>query len=260
LSFFPSSAAAHSNGCHSAHSCPSDHHTYIWYDGAGQGWSCARPGSSSYDPSRDTTTISYGGYTYYCYRAGSPPPPPPPADSDADGVPDSSDGCSYQYAATINGCPAAPAPPPQAQDFEFGAVITRVIDGDTVVVRAGSNTVKVRLLGIDAPETYRRRECGGREASRAMKRLARRGEPVRLRTDSTQSARDRYGRLLAYVWGDDGKLMQTQMLAAGRAKTYVFRRRFKRYNSFRSAQRRASRRKRGVYRSCRGNFHRRIRR
>jgi hypothetical protein len=71
------SAAGHSNGCHSAHSCPSDHHSYIWYDANGQGWSCARPGSETYDPATDTTLIYHGGLPYYCYAAGSAPPPEP---------------------------------------------------------------------------------------------------------------------------------------------------------------------------------------
>jgi hypothetical protein len=70
-------ASAHTSGCHSAHSCPSDHHTYVWYDGAGQAWSCASPTASEYDPSRDTTTIVYDGLTYYCYAVGSAPPPAP---------------------------------------------------------------------------------------------------------------------------------------------------------------------------------------
>src|SRR3954452_23475764 len=70
-------AAAHQSGCHSAHSCPSDHHTYVWYDASGQGWSCAEPGAPEYDPSTDTTTITYGGYTYYCYAVGSAPLPAP---------------------------------------------------------------------------------------------------------------------------------------------------------------------------------------
>src|SRR3954451_19219534 len=67
-------AFAHQSGCHSQHSCPSDHHSYVWYDSSGQGWDCAEPGAREYDPSRDTTTISYGGYTYYCRAAGSTTP------------------------------------------------------------------------------------------------------------------------------------------------------------------------------------------
>lgn len=120
-------ASAHPDGCHSAHSCPSDHHTYIWYDGSGQGWSCARPGSDTYDPSRDTTTITYGGYPYYCYAYGSAPPPP--SDADGDGVPDSSDGCPFEAHATVDGCAAPPPAKPRGyrvQQAERGEIVAEL--------------------------------------------------------------------------------------------------------------------------------------
>ena len=60
-------ASSHQSGCHSQHTCPSDHHTYVWTDlTTGLAWDCAEPGASEYDPSRDTTTIVYEGLTYYC--------------------------------------------------------------------------------------------------------------------------------------------------------------------------------------------------
>ncbi len=72
-----SQAMAHSSGCHTSYSCPSDHHSYTWYDSAGTGWSCARPGSETYNAAWDTTPITYAGLPYYCHLAGSSPPPPP---------------------------------------------------------------------------------------------------------------------------------------------------------------------------------------
>jgi hypothetical protein len=67
-----SGASAHSNPCHSQHTCPSDHHTYVWIDAStGLAWDCAEPGAPEYDPAVDTTTIVYDGLTYYC-RAASP--------------------------------------------------------------------------------------------------------------------------------------------------------------------------------------------
>jgi hypothetical protein len=70
--FVVSGASAHSNPCHSQHTCPSDHHTYVWIDpSTGLAWDCAEPGAPEYDPSLDTTTIVYEGLTYYC-RAASP--------------------------------------------------------------------------------------------------------------------------------------------------------------------------------------------
>lgn len=70
-SYLGPSASAHTSGCHSAHSCPSDHHTYVWTDpGTGLSWSCAAPTADEYDPALDTTTIVYDGITYKCRSAG----------------------------------------------------------------------------------------------------------------------------------------------------------------------------------------------
>jgi hypothetical protein len=120
------SATAHTSGCHSSYSCPSDHHSYVWYDAGGQGWDCVKPGAPEYT-SADTTAITYDGYTYYCHAAGASSPPPtttptpapaptPPADGDGDGVPDASDACPTQAAATTDGCPAPAAAPQAAAD------------------------------------------------------------------------------------------------------------------------------------------------
>jgi hypothetical protein len=65
-------APSHQSGCHSQHTCPSDHHTYVWTDTtSGLLWDCAEPGASEYDPLRDTTVIVYEGLTYYCRSASA---------------------------------------------------------------------------------------------------------------------------------------------------------------------------------------------
>jgi hypothetical protein len=65
-------ASSHQSGCHSQHTCPSDHHTYVWTDlTTGLAWDCVEPGAREYDPSRDTTIIVYQGLTYYCRSATS---------------------------------------------------------------------------------------------------------------------------------------------------------------------------------------------
>lgn len=65
-------ASSHQSGCHSQHTCPSDHHTYVWVDQTtGLAWDCAEPGAPEYDPLRDTTVIVYESLTYYC-RSASP--------------------------------------------------------------------------------------------------------------------------------------------------------------------------------------------
>jgi hypothetical protein len=63
-------ASSHQSGCHTQHTCPSDHHIYVWTDlTTGLAWDCVEPGASEYDPSLDTTTIVYEGLTYYCRAA-----------------------------------------------------------------------------------------------------------------------------------------------------------------------------------------------
>jgi hypothetical protein len=77
-------AAAHRSGCHRAHTCPSDHHTYVWVDPRdGKPWDCAEPGAPEYDPARDTTTIVWDGRTYHCRPAGNGAPVSSPGASAA---------------------------------------------------------------------------------------------------------------------------------------------------------------------------------
>ena len=78
--------------------------------------------------------------------------------------------------------------------------VVRVVDGDTIHVRVGERLEKVRYIGVNTPEVHHPRkgeEPGGREAS-ALNRTLVDGRRVRLETDV--QVRDRYGRLLAYVW------------------------------------------------------------
>ena len=101
------------------------------------------------------------------------------------------DGASNASAATERRDPGA-------------ATVVEVIDGDTVRVRFApgrAGTEPVRLIGIDTPETHGPgglRECFGAEASARLSELLPEGEPVRLERDV--EARDRYARLLAYVY------------------------------------------------------------
>src|SRR5438034_7337913 len=78
------SQPSHRSGCHGAHTCPSDHHTYVWTDPrTGNSWDCARPGADEYDPAVDTTSITWEGLPYFCRAAGASPPPPTPSTTTA---------------------------------------------------------------------------------------------------------------------------------------------------------------------------------
>jgi len=86
----------------------------------------------------------------------------------------------------------------------FSASVVRVVDGDTIVVAVAHRHETVRILGVNTPETRDPRkgvECYGPEASAYTHARLPAGTRVRVETDA--EARDKYGRLLAYVYVND---------------------------------------------------------
>lgn len=118
--------------------------------------------------------------------------------------------------------------------FTLAGTVTRVVDGDTLDARlAGGRVQRVRLIGIDTPEVG---TCGAAAATATARRLAH-GARVVLKGDPTQATRDRYGRLLAYVWLPRGRDLGYRLLAAGHARVYVYDRPFQRLRAYRAAER-----------------------
>jgi micrococcal nuclease len=102
---------------------------------------------------------------------------------------------------------------PTAPGDASGARVERVVDGDTVRLRGIGS---VRLIGVNTPEVYGGRvECFGPEASRYVKRLLPPGSRVRYTVG--QDARDRYGRLLAYLYLPDGGTLNRLLVTGGYA-------------------------------------------
>ncbi len=98
-------------------------------------------------------------------------------------------------------------------------VVMEVIDGDTVVVRRSTGEdVRVRLLGIDVPESSPPPECWAAEST-AFARQSLLGRPVRLVPDPTQDTVDQYGRTLAYLVLPDGTDFSVAAAAAGAARS-----------------------------------------
>lgn len=90
-----------------------------------------------------------------------------------------------------------------------------VVDGDTIIV---SGQEKVRLIGVDAPEIPHEDkpgEEGGEEARKFLKKLVE-GRKVNLEYDWERL--DRYGRTLAYVYTEEGKLANEELIASGHAE------------------------------------------
>jgi micrococcal nuclease len=120
-----------------------------------------------------------------------------------------------------------------AGDFTLRGTVTRVVDGDTLDVRLASGKVeRVRLIGIDTPELG---TCMAGTATRAARSLAE-FHAVTLRGDGTQATRDRYGRLLAYVWVAGKRDLGYQLLERGLARVYVYDRPFTRLGAYRRAE------------------------
>jgi len=113
---------------------------------------------------------------------------------------------------------------PAAAALEPNAVVVFVVDGDTVEFDIDGVQESVRFIGIDTPEKtggFRDAECYGDEASARMRELLAPGDEVYLELDI--EARDRFDRLLAYVYrADDALFLNQLMVTEGWAAALAF--------------------------------------
>lgn len=128
------------------------------------------------------------------------------------------------------------------------ARVTYVFDGDTIEAQVGDQRVRVRLLGINAPEIDHEKygksgEPFGDEARDALQQLLD-GETIALEYDERRF--DQYGRTLAYVW-KDGELINETMVALGLAKVLFYRPNTKYEARIGKAERRAQSAKIGLW-------------
>lgn len=128
----------------------------------------------------------------------------------------------------------------------------RVVDGDTIIVAIGNRRERVRLIGVDTPETVDPRRpvgCFGTEASNHTKSLLPAGMAVRLERDAEQ--RDRYGRLLAYVYRhNDGLFVNEELLRDGYGQLLTIPPNVAHVDAFRDAQRVARESGAGLWSAC----------
>jgi micrococcal nuclease len=143
---------------------------------------------------------------------------------------------------------AAAAPPSvsRAEWFTMRGTVTRVVDGDTVHVRVGKRTEKVRLIGVDAPE---RGACYSAQSGAGLRELVLRRR-VLLSGDRTQPRRDVYGRLLAYVNLTSGVDAGRRQIERGLAEVYETRRRFARQRAYEAAAAAALGASKGLHGAC----------
>lgn len=132
------------------------------------------------------------------------------------------------------------------------AVVKRVVDGDTIIVHVGGRDERVRLIGIDTPETVDPRkpvQCFGKEASAHTHELLPPGTVVRLERDA--EPRDRYDRLLAYVYRvSDGLFVNLALARDGYAQLLTIAPNVSYVDQLRAAVADARRAGRGLWSSC----------
>lgn len=122
--------------------------------------------------------------------------------------------------------------------------VLKVHDGDTITINLSGKREKVRLIGIDAPEIGQR--PWGMRAKRYLEGvLGTSGMAIRLEFDVEE--RDKYGRLLAYAWTKDGRLINKLMLEDGYAMLLTIPPNIKYVDEFRRAQASARGSKKGIW-------------
>ncbi len=127
--------------------------------------------------------------------------------------------------------------------------VVRVVDGDTVIVKLKGKDERVMLIGVDTPETVHPTqpvEEYGREASRFTTNLLK-GERVYLLSEGDSIERDRYGRILAYLFRyPDGLFVNLEIIRQGYGNAYT-RYPFKYMDLFRAYEQRARESEKGLW-------------
>ena len=173
---------------------------------------------------------------------GPTPPPAVPTTSRPAGPTSAiSDPPSPPTEATGTGSTGTPS--------RSNALVTRVIDGDTVDVRFRGRAVTVRLIGIDTPESVAPGEPVGCFALQASSYTTRRLEGERVRLEFDVERIDPFDRTLAYVWLGD-ELVNETLVRQGYAFVTTFPPNVRYVDRFRAAQRDARSVERGVWGRC----------
>ena len=150
---------------------------------------------------------------------------------------------------TVATTPSATKTPAETPKQELYKVI-KVIDGDTVNIEINGKSETIRLIGIDSPETVDPRkpvQCYGKEASEKAKETLT-GKSVSLEADPTQGERDKYNRLLRFVFLSDGTNFNKLMISEGYAHEYTFQSNpYKYQEEFINAEKEARENKKGLW-------------
>ncbi|HSX27320.1 MAG TPA: thermonuclease family protein [Patescibacteria group bacterium] len=129
--------------------------------------------------------------------------------------------------------------------------VTEFFDGDTIAVDMNGSNEKIRFIGVDTPETHDPRkavQCFGKAAANFTKTLIG-NQSVRLEADPLSSNRDRYNRLLRYVYLPNNTLVNAEIIRQGYGFAYVSFP-FSKSDEFLAYQKEAREQNRGLWNSC----------
>jgi micrococcal nuclease len=142
-------------------------------------------------------------------------------------------------------------------------LVAYVVDGDTIAVRIDRGVEKVRLIGIDTPESRKNERAAlqaershrdiktimefGRRAKDALKELLPKGTELRIEYDVQK--RDKYGRLLGYVYRTDNTMVNEEIVLRGYAQLLTIPPNVKYVDRFKKALAKSQREKRGLWAS-----------
>ncbi|MFH1231012.1 MAG: thermonuclease family protein [Planctomycetota bacterium] len=120
--------------------------------------------------------------------------------------------------------PTAPQYPVKDLKGYIACKVSRVVDGDTVDIIFNNNDIRIRLIGVDTPETVHPKkpvEAYGKEASNFLNNLLK-GEEVYLEYETVNPEYDKYGRLLAYLYRvPDGLFVNLEIIRQGYGHAYT---------------------------------------
>lgn len=140
----------------------------------------------------------------------------------------------------------------QAAESQPGLyAVTRFVDGDTLTIDMNGKSEKVRMIGIDTPETHKPNspvQCYGPAASAYTKELIG-DQKVRLEADPKNTNRDRYDRLLRYVYLPDDRMVAEELIKNGYGFAYT-QFPFSKKDEFITAEKQAEDANKGLWGNC----------
>ncbi len=189
----------------------------------------------------------------------APKPPTPPMPMQADIAPSIGASTTSSPAVITTSTTTVPSnastnrdqasEQPATNDAQSRYKVVNVIDGDTLDVEIEGKATRLRLIGLDTPETQDPRkpvQCFGKEASDKAKELLA-GKVVELEADATQDEKDKYGRLLRYVILPNGDNFALAMIKTGFGHEYTYNTPYKYQGEFKAAEAAARTNKLGLW-------------